>query len=126
MVTAFFKILSPFIDPVTKSKLKFNESLRQHVPPEQLVHFAGGDVKWEYDHEVYWPALIQLAEHRRNAYKERWVQAGKKIGESEHYLRARSEQSVGAGDNSTDIEKGVDGLKLDKNSDTEGSVTATA
>lgn len=87
MVTIFFRLISPFIDPTTKEKLRWNEDLRQHIPPEQLVQFAGGDVKWEYDHSIYWAALNQLTEHRRKAYRERWVQSGSKIGESEDYLR---------------------------------------
>lgn len=95
MVTIFFKLISPFIDPTTREKLRWNENLRQYIPPEQLVQFAGGDVRWEYDHNVYWDALNQLTEHRRDAYKERWMRAGSRIGESEYYLRGGTEMPVG-------------------------------
>ena len=42
---------------------------------------------FEYEHEVYWPALNELAAKRRAAMVERWETAGKKVGESEWYLR---------------------------------------
>src|SRR5579871_4446538 len=31
-VKIFFKLISPFIDPNTREKLKFNENLREYVP----------------------------------------------------------------------------------------------
>lgn len=52
-------MITPFIDPVTKSKLKFNEDTRQHVPPQQLWKEFSGDLDFEYDHDVYWPAFNQ-------------------------------------------------------------------
>ncbi|OKL58337.1 CRAL-TRIO domain-containing protein [Talaromyces atroroseus] len=91
IISGFFKIITPFIDPVTVQKLKFNEDLRKHVPPEQLLASSGGDVQFEYDHAVYWPALNKLAEQRRELMRERWVKAGQKVGESEYYLRGGSE-----------------------------------
>jgi CRAL/TRIO domain len=86
-VTTFFKLISPFIDPVTKTKMKFNEPLQNHVPPEQLMKDYGGNVDFEYDHATYWPALASLCEKRRNDYRSRWEKAGKKIGEHEAFLR---------------------------------------
>ncbi|KAH8705376.1 CRAL/TRIO domain protein [Talaromyces proteolyticus] len=93
IIWGFFKIITPFIDPVTAQKLRFNEDLRKHVPPSQLLKTAGGDVQFEYDHSVYWPALNKLAQQHREAYRERWVKAGKKIGESEFYLRGGTNKS---------------------------------
>lgn len=86
-INMFFKAISPFIDPVTRTKMKFNEPLIQHVPKEQLIKESGGDVWFEYDHSVYWPSMNGLAEERRNEMQERWEAAGKKVGESELYLR---------------------------------------
>lgn len=93
-IQGFFKLITPFIDPLTREKLKFNESLREHVPSAQLWTTLGGDVQFEYDHSVYWPALIKLASDRRQAYRERWVSGGKKVGESEEYLRGGAASSV--------------------------------
>lgn len=94
-VTAFLKLLSPFIDPVTKTKMKYNEPLINHVPASQLLKASGGDVDFVYDHEVYWPALDQLASQRRKEQRERWEKAGNLIGESELYLKGGEEDSVG-------------------------------
>lgn len=94
MISTFFKLITPFIDPQTRQKLKFNEDLCQHVPPSQLMKSVGGEVEFRYDHSVYWPALIKLAEQRREAYRERWIRGGKQIGELENYLKGEDIPSV--------------------------------
>ncbi|KAI9711739.1 MAG: hypothetical protein M1820_001884 [Bogoriella megaspora] len=93
-VTTFFKLISPFIDPVTKSKMKFNEPLSNHVPAQQLWSDYGGEAHFKYSHTDYWPALNAICEEKRKAYKERWVQAGKKVGEYEAYLRGGDQMSL--------------------------------
>lgn len=94
-VTAFLKIISPFIDPVTKTKMRYNEPLTDHIPASQLMKNAGGEVDFVYDHSVYWPALDALATERRKERMQRWEAAGKIIGESEIYLWGGDEKSVG-------------------------------
>ena len=79
---------------MTKEKLKFNEDMRGHAPPEQLWNEFQGDLEFEYEHTVYWPALLSLSEERRREQKERWVKGGKRYGESELYLKGGSSQSV--------------------------------
>jgi hypothetical protein len=95
-VSAFLKLIGPFIDPVTKSKIKYNEPLVDHVPASQLMVASGGEVDFQYDHSIYWPALANMAAERRQQRKERWEKAGKLIGESEIYLWGGEEGSVGA------------------------------
>ncbi|KAJ5492170.1 hypothetical protein N7453_010267 [Penicillium expansum] len=90
IIRGFFKLITPFIDPNTHQKLRFNEDLRQHVPPSQLMKSVGGDVEFRYDHASYWPTLNQLADQRREAYRERWVQGGKQVGEFENYLKGEN------------------------------------
>ncbi|KAK0719633.1 hypothetical protein B0H67DRAFT_484476 [Lasiosphaeris hirsuta] len=85
-VHGFFKIITPFIDPHTREKLKFNEDMTQYVPSEQLWTTFKGNLEFEYDHSVYWPALMKLCTERREARKQRWIAGGKHIGESEDYL----------------------------------------
>ncbi|KAB8200077.1 CRAL/TRIO domain protein [Aspergillus parasiticus SU-1] len=94
MIMGFFKLITPFIDPLTRQKLKFNEDLRQHVPAAQLMKSMGGDVEFRYDHATYWPTLNQLADQRRAAYRERWIQGGKRIGEYENYLKTGTSPSL--------------------------------
>ena len=91
---AFMKLVTPFIDPLTRNKLVYNEEMRLHVPPEQLRKSHGGDLEFEYDHSIYWPAFVKLAEARRDEMRERWERAGKRVGEFEAYLKGGQEQCL--------------------------------
>ncbi|KIX08502.1 uncharacterized protein Z518_03158 [Rhinocladiella mackenziei CBS 650.93] len=93
-IWGFFKLITPFIDPLTREKIKFNEDMGLHVPREQLLKESGGYVEFEYSHEEYWPALNDLCELRRSEYRSRWEQGGKKIGEYEGYLKGGEERSL--------------------------------
>jgi hypothetical protein len=94
-VWVFFKLISPFIDPTTREKLKFNENLREYVPPEQLYKLFGGDCQIEYVHEEFWPAYLKLAQDRRDECFARFKEAGGEIGLSEWDLRAPTTQVNG-------------------------------
>jgi hypothetical protein len=93
-IWGFFKLITPFIDPLTREKIKFNEDSGIHVPREQLLKESGGLVEFEYDHEIYWPALNELCELKREEYRARWEKGGKRIGEYEGYLRGANEKSL--------------------------------
>lgn len=81
--------------PVTRDKLKFNEDMKQYVPAEQLWSLDwNGDMDFEYDHSVYWPALNEMCQKRREERMARWTAAGCHIGESEDYLVGRTNASV--------------------------------
>jgi hypothetical protein len=99
MIWGFFKLITPFIDPLTREKIKFNDDSAIHVPREQLLKESGGDVEFEYDHSLFWPALNKLADGKRAEQKARWEKAGKRVGEYEMYLKGGQEQSL------SDIEK---------------------
>lgn len=87
LVSGFFKLITPFIDPVTREKLKFNEDMTQYVPVEQLWSADwGGELDFEYDHDVYWPALNDLCKQKREDKLSRWTAAGSVVGELEEYL----------------------------------------
>ncbi|KAI7866510.1 CRAL-TRIO domain-containing protein [Spinellus fusiger] len=71
---ATFKLISPFMDPITKQKIKFvydedgksdskstsNDwvSLLDYVPKNQLETDFGGDYHFAYDVETYWNELL--------------------------------------------------------------------
>ena len=93
-VTTFFKLISPFIDPVTRDKMRFNEDLKQFIPNEMLWDHAGGDLHFVYEHDSYWPALEKEVKRRNEAKRERWEKAGKKIGEYEAYLKGGNHPSL--------------------------------
>jgi len=105
VVWGFFKLITPFIDPLTRQKLKFNEDMRQYVPEQELWTEFGGKLNFEYDHETYWPALRKLCEEKRTFRKKRWVAGGSHIGEHEDYLAGGKETGVagtlGQGDEKT-------------------------
>lgn len=70
--------------------MKFNEDLSKYVPKQQLwkgLYPSSGELDFEYEHATYWPALTQECARRREAYRERWIAGGKRIGEFEEYLR---------------------------------------
>ncbi|KAI1214524.1 CRAL/TRIO domain-containing protein [Annulohypoxylon truncatum] len=95
VVWGFFKLITPFIDPLTREKLKFNEDMTQFVPKEQLwSEFPGGELQFEYNHEVYWPALQKLCAEKRAEKVRRWEAGGKQIGEKEDYLKGHDAQGV--------------------------------
>lgn len=82
----FLKLITPFIDPLTRQKMKY-ENTGIYFSSEQLWKEFGGDLDFEYDHETYWPALIKLCDQRRAEWRVRWEKAGKRYGESEIYLK---------------------------------------
>ncbi|KAI9678636.1 MAG: hypothetical protein M1817_005693 [Caeruleum heppii] len=107
-VNGFFKLITPFIDPLTREKLVFNGDVRQHVPPEQLWSTMGGDTQFEYDHSIYWPAMNKIAAERRKLYQERWIQGGKRVGERESFLNGGNEPSVAASEQAKMAERTPD------------------
>lgn len=95
VVWGFFKLIKPFMHPVTRDKLKFNEDMRAYVPAEQLWSADWkGDLDFDYDHDVYWPALNELCRRRRESRAARWRAAGAVVGEREDYLAAGTDVSV--------------------------------
>ncbi|KAG1457285.1 hypothetical protein G6F56_006644 [Rhizopus delemar] len=79
---ATFKVISPFMDPVTKNKIKFvydskeekdtkntsNEwvHIKDYIDPEQLEVDFGGLHNFLYEIEPYWSSLL---ENTGNPYK---------------------------------------------------------
>ncbi|KAB5531272.1 CRAL-TRIO domain-containing protein [Coniochaeta sp. 2T2.1] len=94
VVWGFFKLITPFIDPLTRQKLKFNEDMNQYVPPQELWTEFGGKLEFDYDHAEYWPALRKLCEEKRAARRERWLAGGSHVGEHEDYLAGGKETGV--------------------------------
>ncbi|KAK6350082.1 hypothetical protein TWF696_006329 [Orbilia brochopaga] len=105
----FLKAIWPFIDPVTRPKLKFNDDMSLHVPKSHLLKEFKGDVDFTYDHAAYWPNFVELCAERRRRYEERWRANGGQIGESEFYLKGgeKSKPLPTAGD----VEKVAEGVQ---------------
>jgi hypothetical protein len=63
ILSFFYKGIAPFLDPVTREKMRFNPDLFELVPREQLDADFGGDYEYEFDHEVYWNQLIEYVKN---------------------------------------------------------------
>ncbi|CUM67829.1 uncharacterized protein PRCAT00005537001 [Priceomyces carsonii] len=88
----FLKIIHPFIDPLTREKLVFDEPFSNYVPIEQLDKDFEGNVNFEYDHSKYWNVMIKIAEEKKTNYVNRFEKLGSKIGLSEYDLRGHHEK----------------------------------
>lgn len=60
-LNAFWGAVTPFLDPITRDKIRFNANLVEYVPKEQLdAEFSGGRYNYEWDFEEYWSTLIRV------------------------------------------------------------------
>lgn len=88
----FLKIIHPFIDPLTREKLVFDQPFPNYVPVSQLDKDFGGEVDFEYDHSKYWHEMISMAEEKKRKYIKRFETFGSKVGLSEADLRGDHEE----------------------------------
>lgn len=87
----FLKLIHPFIDPLTREKLVFDEPFPNYVPSEQLDKLYGGYVDFTYDHSLYWDTMNEIADANKKHYFERFERFGSIVGLSEYDLRGSHE-----------------------------------
>ncbi|KAJ7475911.1 CRAL/TRIO domain-containing protein [Mycena latifolia] len=83
LLNAFFKLITPFVDPVTRNKMKFNPQVIQDgiFSPEMVMsEWWGGGCNFEYEHGKYWPALVSLCEERTKLWTATWYKMGGTVG----------------------------------------------
>jgi hypothetical protein len=83
LLNAFYKLINPFIDPVSREKMRFNPQLVKDnifAPEMVMAESWGGSSEFEYVHERYWPALVELCDSRKEAWMVKWREAGEKVG----------------------------------------------
>ncbi|XBW35291.1 hypothetical protein QEN19_000859 [Hanseniaspora menglaensis] len=68
----FLNLISPFIDPMTRSKIVYDvKDVEKYVQKEQLDKDYGGLIAFTYEHDEYWPALQEFTERKRSEkYKD--------------------------------------------------------
>ncbi|EKM61679.1 uncharacterized protein PHACADRAFT_248434 [Phanerochaete carnosa HHB-10118-sp] len=54
----FYKGISPFLDPVTRDKMRFNPDLTELIPKEQLDASFGGDFEYKFEPVSYWDQIV--------------------------------------------------------------------
>jgi hypothetical protein len=81
----------PLVDPITREKVKFNPNVLDDglVDADMLMSTSswGGNVDFEYEHEKYWPALMELCKSRREEQMARWKALGAKVGIDEWSIK---------------------------------------
>lgn len=54
----FYKGIAPFLDPVTRDKMRFNPDVTELIPRSHLDSEFGGDYEYEFDYESYWKQIV--------------------------------------------------------------------
>ena len=95
LLNAFFKLITPFIDPVTREKMRFNPQVVQEglFTADQVWEDFGGDIKFDYEHGKYWSDFVEVAKQRRQAMMDRWRALGAKVGLREWDIKSGDEAS---------------------------------
>jgi len=58
LLNFFYKGISPFLDPVTRDKMRFNPDLFELIPPSQLDADFGGENEYQFEPESYWDQIV--------------------------------------------------------------------
>lgn len=98
LMNALLKIIWPFVDPVTREKVKFNPKVVDEgfIAPEMLMNAHGwpGAQEFVWDHEKYWPNLLEVCNKRREEQMDRWRTLGGKVGISEWDIKGGLKPAV--------------------------------
>jgi len=79
-------MILPFVDPHTRQKIKFNPDIYKDgyfTPDMAMKEWWGGERDFEYDHEKYWPRLVEMCEERAKIWTQNWRELGARVGISE-------------------------------------------
>jgi len=84
LLHAFYKMISPLIDPVTRNKMKFNPKPVQDglFTADELFRAGGwgGSRDFVYDHDKYWGSFVRMCDEIREAQMARWRKLGARVG----------------------------------------------
>lgn len=116
ILNAFYKLITPFIDPITRAKMKFNPSPIADglFTPEQLFKPGGwgGSVEFEYEHEKYFKPLVELCQQREEAQMKAWREMGGGVGLSEWDFKTKAEGKTPEAEH-TDVEKVSEAVEVE-------------
>ena len=85
LVNAFFKVIMPLVDPITRQKVKFNPEIFKDglFTTDMAMKEWGGDCNFEYKHDKYWGDLVATCNARSEAWMQNWRALGACVGVSE-------------------------------------------
>ncbi|KAH7341712.1 CRAL-TRIO domain-containing protein [Rhizoctonia solani] len=94
IINLFFKAIMPFVDPITRAKVKFNpEIIKEGIfDKSQAVKEWGGEMDFVYEHEKSWKPLVDLCHNLRAEQTERWKKLGGTVGLSEWDIKGGAPQ----------------------------------
>ncbi|KII85022.1 hypothetical protein PLICRDRAFT_31859 [Plicaturopsis crispa FD-325 SS-3] len=103
LVNAFLKLIMPFVDPITRMKIKFNPDVVKDgfFAADNVMESWGGTCNFQYEHEQYWPALVAMCAERKKANMERWRALGGTVGLKEWDYKQESESKTSVLDEQT-------------------------
>lgn len=90
-------MILPFVDPHTRQKIKFNPDIYKDgyfTPDMAMKEWWGGGRDFEYDHEKYWPSLVEMCEERVKIWTQNWRGLGARVGISEWEYKTNGGNSV--------------------------------
>jgi len=96
LLQAFYKLITPFIDPVTREKMKFNPEVVKEgfFAPEMVMKEWGGDCDFVYEHDKYWPAFVSMCDERRMGWMATWRSLGGTVGLKEWDYKSGGQPKV--------------------------------
>ncbi|EIN09807.1 CRAL/TRIO domain-containing protein [Punctularia strigosozonata HHB-11173 SS5] len=104
LLAGFYKLITPFVDPVTREKMKFNPAVVPDglfAPDMVMKAHWGGEREFEWEHAKYWPALVSMCEERRARWRERWRKLGGGVGVKEWEYKGGDAEANAAASAST-------------------------
>ncbi|CAE6379475.1 unnamed protein product [Rhizoctonia solani] len=106
LINLFFKAIMPFVDPITRAKVKFNPEIIKEglFDKSQATKEWGGEMDFIYEHEKSWKPLVDLCNNLHAECKERWKKLGGTVGLSEWDIKGgvpqpKSQPTATNGDN---------------------------
>lgn len=109
LLNAFYKLINPFIDPVSREKMQFNPQLiKDNIfsPDMVMAGSWGGEKNFEYVHEEYWPTLVEMCDSRKETWMEKWRTLGGKVGVKEWEYKGGDERELRA-DSASDLQEKI-------------------
>lgn len=99
LLQGFFAVVKPLLDPNTREKIAFNPPMQDVVPKQQLDPEFGGELEYEFDKDVYLPALCRICGVREDGTRTEGSDEERMPSAQTASTQAQEEQSIPASTN---------------------------